>query len=128
MSDNTPKPMSKARRAIWDKSGGKCWYCGCELPERGWHADHFEPIRRNWWTDTCLNPHNEREDNKVPACASCNVQKGPLSLEQFRDKIAGFINSLNQYHTQYDVAKRYGLIQETQSPVTFWFETREAHP
>lgn len=117
--------MNRKRQAIWDKSGGKCWYCGCELPEKGWHADHFEPIRRNWWEGTSIHPERDTEENKVPACASCNVQKGPLNLEQFRDKIAGFINSLNSYHTQYDVAKRYGLIKETSQPVIFWFERGE---
>lgn len=114
--------MNKKRQQIWDKTGGKCWYCGSDLPEKGWHADHVEPIRRNWWENTCLNPENENEDNKVPTCASCNIQKGPLSVEQFRGKIAGFINSLNLYHTQYAVAKRYGLITETVRPVEFWFE------
>jgi 5-methylcytosine-specific restriction endonuclease McrA len=114
--------MNKKRQQIWDKTGGKCWYCGSDLPEKGWHADHVEPIRRNWWEDTCLNPENENEDNKVPTCASCNIQKGPLSVEQFREKISGFINSLNLYHTQYAVAKRYGLITETVQPVVFWFE------
>lgn len=87
--------MNKKRQHIWDKTSGKCWYCGSDLPEKGWHADHVEPIRRNWWENTCLNPQNEIEGNKVPTCASCNIQKGPLSVEQFREKIAGFINSLN---------------------------------
>lgn len=114
--------MDKKRREIWNKSGGKCWYCGCDLPVKGWHADHFKPIRRNWWENTCLNPENENEENKVPTCPSCNIQKGSLNVEQFRAKIAGFINSLNQYHTQYAVAKRYGLIQETNKQVEFWFE------
>lgn len=114
--------VDKKRREIWNKSGGKCWYCGCDLPEKGWHADHFKPIRRNWWENTCLNPENQNEDNKVPTCPSCNIQKGSLSVEQFREKIAGFINSLNLYHTQYAVAKRYGLIEETNVEVKFWFE------
>lgn len=116
--------MNKKRFAIWNKSGGQCWYCGCQLPEKGWHVDHFEPIRRNWFdpNHTCLNPENENEENLVPTCASCNIQKGSMTIEQFREKIAGFINSLNLYHTQYAVAKRYGLIQEAQKPVRFWFE------
>jgi 5-methylcytosine-specific restriction endonuclease McrA len=116
--------LNKKRREIWNKTKGKCWYCGCDLVEKGWHADHFKPIRRNWWEDTCLNPENDNEDNKVPACASCNIQKGSLDVEQFRDKISGFIASLNQYHTQYAVAKRYGLIEETNVQVEFWFEKR----
>lgn len=114
--------INKQRLAIWNKSGGKCWFCGCDLPEKGWHSDHFEPIRRNWWEDTCLHPERDNEKNKVPTCASCNIQKGSLSVEQFRQKIIGFTDSLNQYHTQYIVAKRYGLIEELDQPVRFWFE------
>ena len=114
--------MNQKRREIWNKSSGKCWYCGCDLPEKGWHADHFKPIRRNWWENSCLNPENENVKNKVPTCASCNIQKGSLSVEQFREKIEGFVNSLNQYHTQYSVAKRYGLVQEVKGTVRFWFE------
>ena len=37
--------LNKKRQAIFDKSGGKCWYCGCEL-QKGWHQDHLEPIIR----------------------------------------------------------------------------------
>lgn len=65
---------------------------------------------------------DDAEENKVPACSSCNIQKGSLPLESFRNKISGFINSLNQYHTQYAVAKRYGLIEEKPKEVIFWFE------
>lgn len=117
--------MNKKRKAIWDKSGGLCWYCGCQLPEKGWHADHFEPIRRNWWEgaeEKCLNPHNDTEENKVPACASCNILKGSGTVEQLRFSIANFVNSLNEYHNQYKFAKKYGLVQETEKEVKFWFE------
>jgi len=100
--------------------------CRMILPEKGWHADHFQPVRRNWWTDTCLHPERDQSDNLVPCCASCNIQKGSLNVERFREKIAGFIKSLNLYHTQYAVAKRFGLIQETQQPVVFWFESTNA--
>lgn len=120
--------MSKKRQAIYDKSGGKCWYCGCDLV-KGWHADHFEPVRRNpkWATDrgavAMLNPELNTEANKVPACASCNMMKSSLPIEHFRKQITQFINSLNEYSTQYKFAKRYGLITETSKPVVFWFET-----
>ncbi|MNW52247.1 HNH endonuclease [compost metagenome] len=114
--------MNAERQAIYNKTGGRCYYCGIVLPEKGWHADHIEAIRRNWWENTCLNPDADNEENKVPACASCNLQKGSLTVEQFRDKIAQFISSLNQYHNQYIVAKRFGLVGETGNEVIFWFE------
>jgi hypothetical protein len=28
--------------------GGFCAYCGCALPQKGWHADHVESVKR-WW-------------------------------------------------------------------------------
>ncbi|MES1842645.1 hypothetical protein ABUT89_26860, partial [Escherichia coli] len=33
--------ISKIQRAeLRMKFGGRCAYCGCKLPEKGWHADH----------------------------------------------------------------------------------------
>ena len=35
------------REFIFNKFGGKCAYCGCDL-QKGWHVDELEPIRRNY--------------------------------------------------------------------------------
>lgn len=114
--------MKIDRQKVFDKYGGKCAYCGCELV-KGWHVDHIEPIVRNWWNGTCNKPENECEENYNPSCASCNIQKGSNSLEAFREVIKQFIQSLNKYSTQYKFAKKYGLIQETDIEVKFYFET-----
>ncbi|WP_373232120.1 HNH endonuclease [Cohnella sp.] len=143
----TKEPVSKKRKAIWDKSGGLCWYCGTTLPERGWHADHFEPLGRRpilinreyqknesgrivGFTEAeekrpPSHPERDNLENLVPACQSCNTLKGMGSIEGFRRQIAQFINSLNRYTNQYKIAKKYGLVQEIDKPVTFWFERRE---
>ncbi|WP_214797695.1 HNH endonuclease signature motif containing protein [Exiguobacterium sp. s5] len=114
--------MNKKRRAIYEKSNGHCWYCGCKLGDKGWHADHFEPIRRNR-DGTCCFPERDTEENKVPACASCNNMKGSYDLEVFRNIVKEFITTLNKYSTQYKIAKRYGLIEEKPREVVFWFES-----
>ncbi len=31
----------KQREKLRMKFGGRCAYCGCELPEKGWHATMF---------------------------------------------------------------------------------------
>lgn len=123
--------MSKKRQAIYDKSGGRCWYCGCDLV-KGWHADHFEPVRRNpkWaieklGSEAMEHPEFDTEVNKVPACASCNIMKSQQSVEDFRRCITQFVESLNLYTNQYKFAKRYGLVVETSKPVIFWFEANE---
>ena len=119
--------LSKKRQVIFDKSGGKCWYCGCDL-KKGWHADHFKPIRRNnpeykGYEKPCEHPERDTEENKVPSCASCNMMKSSMDVEGFRQVVKGFINSLNEYSTQYKFAKKYGLVAETEKPVVFWFES-----
>lgn len=114
--------MNPKRQAIWNKSNGKCWYCGCDLPEKGWHIDHVIPVIRHPGTGVMEQPQWDTEDNKVPACASCNIQKGNMLLETWRRMIKGHIKSLNRDSTQYRVAKRFGLVEETEAEVTFWFE------
>lgn len=148
--------MKKAdRQKIFDKYGGRCAYCGCELTAR-WHADHMNPIHRktkyvggNFVTkDTGLEPteediescnymqvprkivqngchHPERDviENLFPACVSCNNYKHSADLETFRRIIGRTVTSLSKQSTQYKFGKRYGLIQETEIEVKFYFET-----
>ncbi len=121
----------KQRELIFNKFGGRCAYCGTPL-ERGWHVDELLPVRRNktydrtrrkWVCDgTCLHPERLTIENQMPTCASCNINKHSMSLEEFRRLISGFIVSLNRDSVQYKVAKRYGLIQEELKPVVFYFE------
>ena len=156
----------KQRQEVFDKFGGRCAYCGCELG-KGWHLDHIEPVCRKFkmvsacwknketkqeitinemnkmdlphedmygvtakWKfyerrevpDGFYYPERDTVENALPACASCNINKHGDSIEGFRATITKFVESLNNYSVQYKVAKRYGLIQETQKPVVFYFE------
>ena len=124
--------MKKAdRQKIFDKYGGKCAYCGEQLQDV-WHVDELLPIVRNYIFDkqkgryihdgTCQYPERITIENQMPACPSCNINKHSDSLEEFRRRISGLVVSLNRDSVQYKVAKRYGLIQETQKPIIFYFE------
>lgn len=137
--------MSKKRQAIWDKSGGKCWYCGCDLQEKGWHADHVEAIVRSpiitgyetihretfngidmsykkpIYGTQVTNPELDNQDNLVPSCASCNIMKGKLSIEQFRSLIADQKRLLMK-KAFLSNAVRFGVIKLSDEPITFWFE------
>lgn len=125
------KPLSKkkTRELVFEKYNGRCAYCGCEL-KKGWHVDEIEPVRRNWdlkngkrvFSGTCEHPERFNIENQNPACASCNINKHSMSLEDFRNLISGFMKHLNEVSTQYKIAKRYGLISETNVDVVFYFE------
>lgn len=91
----------KQRLEIFQMFGGKCAYCGVDLPEKGWHVDHKDPIcrkteyvRGEWTkegytpgkyvqTGECYAPENERDDNYFPACAKCNIEKSSSDIDGF---------------------------------------------
>ena len=125
--------LNKSQRHILShKYNNKCAYCGCDLPER-WHADHIEPCIRNrvwnsekydWVFDgTYENPENNNIDNFNPACPKCNINKHQMTIEQFRDSIKQYVESLNKYSVQYQMAKKYNLVNESEIDVKFYFET-----
>ena len=119
------------RELIYNKYGGCCAYCGCIL-KKGWHVDELKPVRRNFTYDKNKGTfkatgdylHLERFniENQMPSCPSCNINKHSMSLEEFRSLITGFMKHLNEVNTQYKIAKRYGLIEETIKPIVFYFE------
>jgi 5-methylcytosine-specific restriction endonuclease McrA len=122
----------KDRQIVFNKFGGKCAYCGCEL-QKGWHIDHVNPIRRNE-SDENIEKFNKfrktpitRGENNIsnynPACRQCNIWKSTYSIEQFRKEVSEQISRLNNYSANYRNAKRFGLIEETGIVVEFYFET-----
>ena len=46
-----------------------------------------------------------------------------MSLEVWREWLAGHLRSLNDHHSIYRLCKAFGLVSETGKPVTFYFET-----
>ena len=122
--------ISKAQRAtLHGMFGGKCAYCGDPLGTR-WHADHFEPVERKLAvrngrlssTDEMYRPERDCIENLMPACAPCNISKATLSIEHWRSWLIGHVAALNAHNTPYRLARKYGLIQETGTPVVFHFE------
>jgi hypothetical protein len=45
-----------------------------------------------------------------------------MKLEDFRQLVAGFMKHLNERNTQYKIAKRFGLVEEHEKPIVFYFE------
>ncbi len=121
----------KQREALKQKYDGHCAYCGEILGDR-WHADHLKAVWRKMAvqegsgrlvpTGELHKPEHDTLENIMPACAPCNISKGPMDLEVWRDWLTGHIVSLNKFHPVYRMVKRFGLVQETGIPVIFYFE------
>ena len=115
------KPISKKEREeIYNKTNGRCAYCGTEIDFKGFHADHIKPVRK--YENNPDDESMEHIDNKLPACRSCNLYKSTLELEEFREYLQGLLDRLAKQHVIYNIAKRYGMITEIRDPITFYFE------
>lgn len=69
------KPVTRRRREIFEKSGGRCFYCGTVLKLDGkWHADHMKP-RALMGPDDIIN--------LVAACAPCNLAKSDQTALEY---------------------------------------------
>lgn len=82
--------MNPTRQAVWDKSGGHCFYCGLKLtpdtqgtiegPYQSWmDVDHLTPKAQGGLNSI---------ENMVPSCKACNSSKGHKKLEEYRHYVA----------------------------------------
>lgn len=128
------------RQQVREMFGGKCAYCGCELPEKGWHADHIKPVCRGLAYDSengrmtsngkLGRPELDHIDNIFPSCAPCNIDKGPNSLEGWRAWLGErIVGGLRRNSSTFRHAERFGRVTITAGPLVFWFERfRDANP
>lgn len=129
--------LTKTQRTeLFNMFGGRCAYCGHALPVKGWHADHIEPIlrdsivvrnpkTRNYEyrsTGTCFRPENDHKDNLFPACAKCNIDKGPGNIENFRAGLAYKVKALRKNNASFRHLERFNLVAVHESPIVFYFE------
>ncbi|HVT82269.1 MAG TPA: HNH endonuclease signature motif containing protein [Phycisphaerae bacterium] len=134
------------REQLRMKFGGRCAYCGIVLPERGWHADHVEPVMRQWYkkfrdrftydvADGKIvksenppdkigfdRPENDTLENLFPSCAQCNHDKHCMELEAWRKIVKEKVAVCRRNYSAFRHAERFGLLQEVDIPVVFWFE------
>lgn len=73
------------KKAVWEKTGGRCWYCGFMTVSRGIgnyreepNIDHQQPCSRGGET---------RIENLVLACAQCNMEKRLSNVDEFREVV-----------------------------------------
>lgn len=113
----------KQREALKQKYGGHCAYCGCILGDK-WHADHIEPVDRQWWKPgaPASKPENDVIENMNPACPPCNIDKHSLTLENWRAMMQQTCKALMRDSSTFRRAVRYGLVKIDDSPIVFYFE------
>jgi 5-methylcytosine-specific restriction endonuclease McrA len=121
------------RLQVYNKYNGRCGYCGIQIAIKDMQVDHIisklnfiqqltnkihVPLFLKHLTVADLN----HKDNLMPTCRVCNKWKSSFHLELFRHELQQQLKRLNEYNSNYRIAKRYGLIAEVEKPIMFYFE------
>lgn len=117
----------KKRIFVYNKYGGRCAYCGCLIDLKKMTVDHIRPKRTYFMGDRNEIPEYLPDDlrNLNPSCFSCNVRKGTLIIEQFRQELEQQTTRLKRDSAPYRLCLKYGIITEDNSGVVFYFEKFE---
>lgn len=111
----------KVRLEVHAKYNGHCAYCGKKLEYKDMQVDHLIPYQRERF-----KKYTEEEiecfENYMPACRRCNHYKRAHSLETFRTYIEEIPKKLRRDNYIYKVGLDYGLIEEHEYKVKFFFE------
>lgn len=127
----------KTREIVYRKYDGHCGYCGCKLDTiKDMQVDHIEPKHRRpklinkdghikVISIDKFNPNLDTIDNYMPACRNCNLRKGTMDIETFRKellKLQERLKTQSGSRVNYKLALKYGLIEEKQNNIKFYFE------
>lgn len=126
--------MKPDRKRVYDKFGGKCAYCGCDLNGK-FQIDHLIPqsnfewhIKNSFRVPSFLSHLTVSDvnhiDNLMPACASCNNYKRTFCLETFRSELQRQPEILRRDRPTVRLAERFGLIKIEEKQVVFHFESQ----
>ena len=109
------KAIPKAvRKQVYEKYDGHCAYCGRPIEYKEMQVDH---IKAHY-----LGGADELA-NYNPACRMCNFYKSTMSIENFRKELKKLQGRLKKVYI-YRLALRYGLVEEKENDIVFYFERR----
>lgn len=111
----------RQREAVFNKYGGRCAYCGCELTLRTMQVDHIKAVYTSSLENNNVETQDDSFDNLNPSCRQCNFYKGTLDIEQFREKIMTTLYETCQNTFQAKLAKKLGMLTVKQFD-KFYFE------
>jgi len=72
------KITSQKVKKAFDKTDGKCPYCGIEISLLHFSLDHIKPIKKGG---------TNHLNNLIACCKSCNSKKWRFSLKQFKETL-----------------------------------------
>lgn len=111
------------RQQVFNKYNGKCAYCGCDLKLNSFHVDHIEAKFRGTPQEYLKRiKGSDKLENFNPSCPSCNSSKSTFQIEDWRKELCLKLKRLHRDNSSYRIALRFGMIEEKETKVLFYFE------
>lgn len=111
------------RKTVYKKFGGRCAYCGEPIEFNRMQVDHYWP---KFLAHFQPNLDNNRFENLMPSCQSCNIHKHGMKPEVWRNELSRQLSLLKK-NAQFKRVLRFGQIEITEKPIEFYFEKLTAH-
>lgn len=77
-------------KRVWNKTEGRCWYCGTMLIKPDPNG-HKESQRQRWYTIDHATPRSRGGTNDLhnllPSCGRCNEEKDSMTVEEYRQHV-----------------------------------------
>lgn len=116
----TRKAIPKqVRQQVYDKCNGHCAYCGCKLDIKDMQVDHIESVYRAEYNG---KDEDNTIDNYMPACRACNLYKGAMNIDEFRNRLNSTLQNTCRDSFQVKLAMKYGMLTYQPWNGRFYFE------
>lgn len=100
------------RNLVYEKYKGHCAYCGRRIDYKDMQVDHLHPVYLGG---------EDKLENYMPACRSCNFRKATMSIDKFREELKlQCERMLNTFQGKQSLS--YGLIEKKDIDIVFYFE------
>lgn len=117
------KPISRrTRQLVYDKYGGHCAYCGCELNPKDMQVDHAKSVFLSSYENDGEICQDDSIENLMPACRQCNFYKNETDIEGFRTRIHEWLEKTCRQSFQVRLAMKYNILEYHSWDGKFYFE------
>lgn len=118
-------------REVWEKTNGRCWFCGERLLKPD-PARHTPEQKRRWYTVDHAIPRSRGgssdASNLLPSCSACNGHKCDMTVEEYRIYLTMRRNAVPYFSkTQVEYLQSIGVDILRGLSYTFWAEKQRGN-
>ncbi len=105
---------SHKRQRIYNKTQGRCGYCGVNLAPDNFQVDHIHPLARGG---------TNLDINLVASCETCNKSKGKMTVSEFKEYILNQVDKIRASNGKFRLMEHFGMIWVRKESLVFYFES-----